>query len=788
MTTFKELSKEDLMIKVPNMPNFQTTEDIQPYINIIGQKKAVESIDLGLEMDNKYYNIYISGHSSTGKTSYIVRKIEEYAKNLEEPKDWCYVNNFKDEKRPITLELPTETGNKFKLAMDGFVKKLQNQAPAVFSDKSYEKEKNTIINKYQKQIINTTNDLNLKAKELNFLVKQGQQQEFIFIPLDGEKEMEAAVYEALSAEEKDSINERLNDLKLISFEINKEIIEINKKLNEEMDSLDEKLTENIIGDDLAKILKDFGESKQLEKYLYDMKIHIIENIGYFVDSEQEENSAEAKLVEEFFKKFYVNIVVSNLKGSGAPVIYEDFPDYNNIFGKIEFDNIKGNLVTNFSKIRAGSIHKANGGFLIMNAQKLFSNAQCWEPLKQAIMKEKINIEFVSNNVVMVPISSLKPEGIPLKIKVILVGSNYVYSALQANDPEFSKLFKIKAEFDYQIENDQENIMHILGFYSEYIRKNKICPISRDGMEEILRYSSKQVNHQKYFTAQMSTMLQIIDMSCVYTRKTGKKIIEREDIKKAITKYHQMHDLYRQKTLDMYRNKIYIVDLSGFQVGQINGLSVMDYGDAVVGKQHRITVATYAGRAGIVNIERETDMSGNIHSKGVMILSGFIGELVGQELPISFNASIVFEQLYSGIEGDSASAAELLALISSLSRIPINQSMAITGSVNQKGEIQPIGGVNAKIEGYFDICSIDGLNGSHGVVIPNSNINDLVLDDKVVDAVEKGLFHIYAVETIEQCMEIMFKPHFKLDSKGTMQTVKEKMILKLEKYNKILSRK
>jgi lon-related putative ATP-dependent protease len=785
MTTFKKLSKDDLMINIPNMPDFQNTDDIEPYINIIGQKKAVESIDLGLEMDNKYYNIYISGHSSTGKTSYIVRKIEDYARNLEEPKDWCYVNNFKDEKKPLALELPTESANKFKSAIESFVKKVQHEAPAIFSDKSYEKEKNTIFNKYQKEIINVTEDLNSKAKELNFSVKQGQQQEFMFIPLDGEKEMEASVYEALSAEEKNTINEKLNDLKLISFEINKEILEINKKLNEEIDSLDEKLTENIIGDDLEKLVQDFGESQQLQKYLYDMKTYIIENIGYFVDAEHEENSAEAKLVEEFLKKFYVNIIVTNIQGSGAPVIYEDFPDYNNIFGKIEFDNVKGNLITNFSKIRSGSIHKANGGFLIMNAQKLFSNAQCWEPLKQAIMKEKINIEFVSNNVVMVPISSLKPEGIPLKIKVILVGSNYVYSALKANDPEFSKLFKIKAEFDYQIENDKENIIHILGFYSEYIRKNNICPISKDGMEEILRYSSKQVNNQKYFTAQMSTMLQIIDMSCVYTRKIGKKVIEREDIKKAITKYHEMHDLYRQKTLDMYRNNIYIVDLSGFQVGQINGLSVMDYGDSVVGKQHRITVATYAGRKGIVNIEREADMSGNIHSKGVMILSGFIGELVGQDLPISFNASIVFEQLYSGIEGDSASAAELLALISSLSGVPINQSMAITGSVNQKGEIQPIGGVNAKIEGYFDICAINGLNESHGVVIPSSNINDLVLDDRVVDAVEKGLFHIYAVETIEQCIEIMFQSHFKLEPRGTLETVKQKMISKLEKYNKIL---
>ncbi|GAA0179173.1 ATP-binding protein [Clostridium sediminicola] len=785
MTKYNKLKKEDLMLNIHGMPDFRTTEDISPYTNIIGQKTAIESIDLGLEMDNKYYNIFISGHSGTGKTSYIVRKIEEYAKNQKASNDWCYVFNFKDEKKPVAISLPTHKAYKFKNSITNFIKKIKDEAPVIFSDKSYEKEKNLILSKYQKEIIHITDNLYSKAKELNFAVKQGQEQEFIFIPLDNEKEMEATVYENLSGIEKTNINEKLNDLKLISFEVNKEILEINKKLNDELDMLDEKLIENIIGDTLNNILKDFQGGDEIKEYLDLMKKDIIQNIGYFIGEEQSDSGVETKLIEEYFKKFHVNVMISNDENNGAPVIYEDSPEYNNLFGKIEFDNIKGNLSTNFTKIRPGSIHRANGGYLIINAQKLFQNAQCWEYLKRAIMKEKINVEFISNNVTMVPIASIKPEGIPLKIKVILVGSNYVYSMLQSNDYEFNKLFKIKAEFDYQIKNEEKNIISILGFFSNYVNKYNIYPISKDGMEEILIYSSRQVSNQNYFTAQMSKMLQIIDMSSVYAKKSGKKIIDRDDIKNAITKYNQMHDLYRQKTLDMYRNNLYIVDLKGLSVGQINGLSVIDYGDSIVGKQHRITVATYAGKKGIINIERETSMSGSIHSKGIMILSGFIGEFVGQDVPIAFNASIVFEQLYSGIEGDSASAAELLALISSLSNIPIKQSMAITGSVNQRGEIQPIGGVNAKIEGYFDICDIGGLDGTHGVVIPQSNINDLVLEDRVVEAVDKGLFHIYTVKTIEDCIDILFDASFKVHNKDTMEIIKERIILKLQKYNKIL---
>lgn len=785
MTNYKKLKKEDLVLSIMGMPDFKTTADIKPCKNIIGQKKAIESIELGLEMDNKYYNIFITGHSGTGKTSYIVKKIEDYAKNEKSPVDWCYVFNFKDEKRPIAISLPTNSAYKFKESISNFIEKIKEEAPVIFSDKSYEKEKNLLLSKYQKEIIHITDDLYSKAKDLNFAVKQGQQQEFVFIPLENEKEMESEKYENLTEAEKNSINEKLNDLKLISFEVNKQIVDINKMLNDEMDTIDEKLTENIMGDILEKILIEFKGGEEIKAYLLLMKESIIKNIGYFIGDEQGEDQKETKLIEEYFKKFHVNVMISNSKEIGAPVVYEDSPEYNNLFGKMEFDNVNGNLVTGFTKIRPGSIHKANGGYLIINAQKLFQNEKCWEPLKRAIMQQKINIEFISNNQVMVPISSLKPDSIPLKVKVILVGSNYVYSALQANDYEFNKLFKIKAEFDYQIKNEEENIMSILGFYSNYVNENNISPISKDGMEEILRYSSRQVSNKDYFTAQMSKMLQIIDMSSVYTKKSGKEIIDREDIKKAISKYHQMHDLYKQKTLDMYRNKLYIVNLKGISVGQINGLSVMDYGDSVIGKQHRITVATYAGRDGIVNIERETSMSGSIHSKGIMILSGFIGEFIGQELHMSFNASIVFEQLYSGIEGDSASAAELLALISSLSDVPIKQSMAITGSINQRGEIQPIGGVNEKIEGFFDICSIDGLDGTHGVVIPHSNANDLVLDDRVVEAVDKGLFHIYTVKTIKECIDILCDSSFKVHNKDTMESIKGKIISKLQKYNKIL---
>ncbi|WML34786.1 AAA family ATPase [Clostridium sp. OS1-26] len=549
-----------------------------------------------------------------------------------------------------------------------------------------------------------------------------------------------------------------------------------------MKNLDYKIAETIISPKIEELINNYGFSKKVVQYLHSLKKDITEKISYFFDDDDDKKAKNIKLA--LLRRYEVNVLVSNNENAGAPVVFADSSLQSHIFGNIEYENKMGNLITDFALIRPGYLHKANGGYIIIKAEQLLAQPSSWELLKKCIKLENISINNSKYNIDTLPISTLNPEEIPLKVKIIMVGSQYIYSLLLQRDLEFEKIFKVKAEFDSEIEKDRDNTANIIGLIKCYANKNNIKHISREAIIKLLQFSSRLAENKNYFSASMSNMFKIVDIANYYAKEDGCDIVGAKHILKALKEQESMHGLVRKKILDMYRKKKYIVDLRGTKVGQINGLSVVNYGDCTIGQQHRITVSTFAGRSGIINIEREADMSGSIHNKGVMILAGFVGELVGRDIPISFNANVVFEQLYSGIEGDSASAAELLALLSSLSETPIKQSMAITGSVNQKGEIQPIGGVNDKIEGFFDICSLYGLDGTHGVIIPNTNMDDLVLKEEVIDAVDKGKFHIYAAKYISDCIEIMFDDE-NMGKKGVLEYVKEKMMKRLVQYNNIL---
>lgn len=782
-----EIKSKELRFDTCNIPEFGTTEDIEPYDRVIGQNRAVASIDLGLKMDSKEYNIFISGKSGTGKTGYIVRKIEEYAKKMSAPDDWCYVYNFDEPNAPIALSLKTGTGNKFKEAVAEFIKYLLKEVPAHFNSQNYESEKNVIIDKYEKKLMSLNKQLTMKAKNNNFSLKQTPTGEFAFIPMANDKEMTQDEYMELNEEEKDRIDSAVSSLRLWSVGIANESREVTKNMDEELKQLDDKIAESIIDDRINGLKDTYGFNEDIIRYIEALKKDIIENIEYFNQSDDEkDDKKDAVINAEILKRYEVNVIISNSSGEGAPVIFADSTQPGQLFGNIEFENKMGNLITDFTLIRAGYLHQANGGFLIIKANELLNYPKSWETLKRCINLEMIFMDTSKYNTDILPISTLKPKNIPLKTKVILLGSNEIYSALLQYDMDFEKLFKIKAEFDYEIESNEKNITNLIGFIRNYIDKTDIRHITRAGIVKLIKFSSRMVENGNYFSASMSKLLKIVDISNYYAKQDNSELIEEKHVKAALEEDEAMHGLIRKKVLDMYKSKKYVVELKGSKVGQINGLSVITYGDFTLGQQHKITVSTYAGRKGIINIEREANMSGNIHSKGIMILSGYVGSLIGQETLSSFNASIVFEQLYSGIEGDSASAAELIALLSSLADAPIKQSLAITGSVNQKGEIQPIGGVNDKIEGYFDICSIFGLDGSHGVIIPYTNLDDLVLKDKVIDAVEKGLFHIYTAENIEDCLEILCDDEFKNTADGhVMEKIKNCISAKLKKYNYIL---
>ncbi|WP_139903665.1 Lon protease family protein [Clostridium thermarum] len=784
MSNFIEIKAEDLRLDISNIPQFESTEEIEPYDKVIGQKRAAESIDLGLNMESKEYNIYISGKTGTGKTGYIVRKIEEHANSMPTPEDWCYVFNFDNPNNPIAISLKPGTALKFKEDMQAFIKFVEKEVPVYFNSENYDNEKNSIVDKYEKMMVALTKELNSKAKKYGFSVKQASTGEFIFIPLKEDKEMTTEDYDELKEEEKEVLEESVTILRNASFDIIKQTRALNKKMEEELKELDDRISESIISGRLEELLAEYGINEKAIKFLTALKNDIIQNIAHFIEDEDHPKNPEAEKL--FLRRYAVNVIVSNETTKGAPVIFADSAQPGLLFGNIEYENKLGNLVTDFTLIKSGYLHKANGGFLIIKAQQLLSYWQSWETLKRCINLQAVSIENSKYNIEVLPISTLNPQEIPLKVKIILLGSNLIYSLLLQHDLDFEKLFKIKAEFDSEIEGDEENTHNLIGFFSNYVTNNKLPHISRAGVIKLLQYSSRLVENRRRYSASMSKVLKIVDMASYFAKVDKSPLIQEAHIKKALDENEQMHGLIRKKVLDMYSSKKYVVELKGVREGQINGLSVANYGDCVIGQQHKITVSTYAGRDGIINIEREAEMSGSIHNKGVLILSGYMGQLVGQHIPISFNASIVFEQLYSGIEGDSASAAELIALLSSLSEVPIKQSLAITGSVNQRGEIQPIGGVNDKIEGYFDICSLFGLDGSHGVIIPISNLDELILKDRVVEAVEKGLFHIYAVRTVEDCLQILLPEEFTEKwENNIMEGIKEKIMSKLRAYNEVL---
>ncbi|MDF2674802.1 MAG: peptidase, partial [Clostridiales bacterium] len=733
MLDYIRLNRKDIELDFDFIPMFDNSSEISPYKDIIGQTRAVDALDLGLIMNKKGYNIYVSGQSGTGKRSYLINKIIEYARKWPSPADWCYVHNFLDGNKPIAISLKSGSAYEFKEDMEDFINELFERVPKSFTMEDYEKQRNSIMERYQKDILHLADKLHEESKLMSFSVKSTNEG-FAFVPLKEEKEMSEKEYNELNEMEREAINTKVSQLKLVALDVLRQTKMFKRYMAEELKELDDTTALEITSERIENLKDKYGYNEKIIEYLDVIKNDIIDNIDAFMDYENQED----KYDENFFKRYFINVLVSNRDVEGLPVVFEDIPEYHNILGIVEYENKLGTLVTDFTMIQPGSLHKANGGYIIIDALQLLSSYQGWNALKRSLKSESIFIENLKNQFDIIPLATLKPEEIPLNLKVILIGNPYIYYLLYNMDEDFKELFKIKSEFDEEIKNINGVGIKVIGFISHYCNENKILPITRAGIIQLLKYSCRITENRKYYSASMNRIINIIEQAETIAKLRGMELIDEQSIKETIYGIEKRHGLYKDKILNMYRDGMYILELKNSKIGQINGLSVIDLGDVRVGKQNRITVTTFAGRDGVINIERETNMSGNIHSKGILILSGYMGEIFGQNSLLSFNASICFEQLYGDVDGDSASAAELIALMSSLGDVPINQGIAVTGSVNQKGEIQPVGGLNEKIEGYFDICSLYGLDGNQGVIIPYTNIDNLVLNDEVIYAVDKGL--------------------------------------------------
>lgn len=775
-----------------NKFSFKTTDDIEPFKGIIGQERAVKAFEFGLNVKMKGYNIYVSGPSGSGKTTYAKLSAKEKAKNEAVPYDWCYVYNFDDPRSPLSLRFEPGIGRQFRDDMNELVSFFKTELTKAFTSEDYDKEKSDLSRTYDDKRDELIKKLDSVASENSFALKTSNSG-IIFQPIIDNVLITEENYDSLDEDVKNGINERLESMQDVVNSIMRDIKNIDKEYRQKMDDLDYKIGMFAIGHYVSALQEKYKYSERVIKYLESVQEDVLENIDQFSEQEQDEEDPVAALLpklggtknDDATLKYRVNLIVDNSKTEGAPVIVDYNPTYYNLVGEVEYDNEYGNLTTDFMKIKPGLMHRANGGYLIIQAQDLLSNVQAWEALRRIIKTKEITIENLRDQVGAIAVTTLKPEPIPSDVKVILVGGAYYYELLRGYDEDFSKLFKIRADFDYEMDRNDENIFKIAGFISKFCENEKTLPFDSSAVASVIEYSSRSVESQKKLSTRFNLIAEILAESATWAQLDNAEIVTAEYVKKAEEEKAYRLSMYQEKMNELLDNNTIMIATDGYCVGKINGLAVLDMGDYSFGSPTRITATTYMGKSGIVNIEKEAEMSGPTHNKGVQIITGYLGRMYAQKMPLSLSCRIAFEQNYNGIDGDSASSTELYCILSSLSEIPVNQSLAVTGSVNQCGEIQAIGGVTHKIEGYFDLCSRRGLTGKQGVVIPESNVNDLVLKDDVIEAVKNGMFHIYSISTIDEGIELLLGTEAGvMDENGDYppESVHGKVMAKLKKFN------
>jgi lon-related putative ATP-dependent protease len=754
----------------------ETSKDVSLLEGVIGQDRAVKSMEFGLSMEAPGYNIFILGPQGTGKTTYSQTVVAKAASKRAVPDDWCYINNFSEWDKPLAISLPAGQGKVFQKDMEKLITNLVVYIPKAFEGSNFQQQKDDIIQKTNKQMSEILRDIDKIAKNAGFAIQQAANR-VLLIPMVEGRQMTQEEFGSLTEEEREKIDEKRNktakeidekirDGQMVQRLAEEKAVEIQKQAALEaaapfIGQLKEKYKDfGQIVDYLDKVLKDVAENhgifSSVRHSLDENIITKLQDDAGFLDGEEKsifEKAASARDSKDPFTRYKVNLFINNESTKGAPVITESSPYYYNLFGKIEYKSHMMTTMTDFTMIKPGAIHKANGGYLILQAKDLLMDPFAWGTLKKALKYKEAVVENIGEQSRYVPTVTLKPQPIPLNIKVILIGSYYFYQFLAA-DEDFRKLFKVIVDFDVEMDRTQENIRHYVAFIASICESENLKHFNCEALARVVEYGSRLADSQKKLSTRFNIVSEIVYEASALAGADNSEYVEGRHVQQAIKNKKYRSNRIEEKMQEQIVNKKVLIDTEGAVVGQVNGLSVMGVSGYAFGLPSRITARTYAGREGIINIERETDMSGNIHSKGVLTLNGYLGGKFAQEKPLGLTAQVTFEQLYGGVEGDSASSAELYAILSSLSDVPIKQNLAVTGSVNQMGEIQPIGGVNEKIEGFFDICSLNGLTGDQGVIIPVSNIDNLMLKDEVIEAVKNNLFHIYAVTKIEEGIELL----------------------------------
>ena len=778
----------------PNLFKFETTKELVDTTDLIyGQERGMKALEFGVDIDVKGYNLYLEGPTGVGKTMYTKKFLTQKALKDKTPNDWCYIYNFENPNEPVAVSFPAGQGKVFKETMENFVKDVRRDIKKTFNNDDFEKEKQIIKQEFEEKRELLLEKLNKRTMVQGFQVKSTANGVYMMPVLDG-KPLAEDEFDNLDENIKREFEERSNLVQEQIFQALAEIKAIERDAEKKIDEWQSNIALMTINVHINSIKANYKRNKKIGTYLDGIKKDILKNISCFLapesDSKEQQNQNMAHIqkpeLKEPWLNYRVNLLVDNSKLEGAPVIMDTNYQYNNIFGGLEYENQYGALKTDFTMIKPGLLHQANGGYIVFQAKDLLTNPNCYEALKKALKIKKLSIENSVEQRSGMLLVSIKPEPIPLDLKVLLIGNSNIYHTLLEIDEDFRKLFKIKVEFEEDAPKTVENIERLSKFVRSFCAQESLLDLDKEAMAKIVEYTSKLAGDKEKLSTQFSEIGEIVGEASQWAKADKAKIITKEHVQKALNERIERIKKYDTRYLQMIKEEALLIDTQGSKVGQINGLTVVTIGDYSFGKPARITANTYMGKLGIVNIEREVEMSGSSHSKGVLILTGYLGEQFAQEIPLSLTASVCFEQLYGGVDGDSASSTEAYAILSSLSGIPINQSIAVTGSVNQKGEIQPIGGVNEKIEGFYQICKMRGLTGEHGVIIPKQNVRNLHLSDEIIDSVRKGKFHIYSVSTIDEGIEILTGvPAGKKDKNGKfpLGTINYLAYEKLKKYAK-----
>jgi len=750
---FKELKPEQLYRPAPvKQLKFKTTKDLDVLTGVIEQDRAMRALDLGIHIDKLNYNIFVAGTSGTGKTTLVKTSLSKLAPTRETPCDWVCVHNFKEPSQPRTIKMAAGTATGFKRELTDIVAELREQIPKVFHSKEHQEKVQSILNESLDAENQCFVELNQFANTIGFTIKSTKTG-IVTIPMLGEKVISNKDYAHLTEEERKEIEERRKALDPVISAFLQRTREIEVETHRMIQEIQRDLGDAVASTPFEALKENYEGNERLRAYLTEIFNDILDNLPKFLPDESDPEQAR-EAMKRPMTEYAVNVLVDNSNTEGAPVVFEHRPTFSNLFGKIERRLENGVYLTDFTMVRAGSLMQSSGGYLILNVLDLFQEPGVWGHLKSCLRHREVSAEDPGFLSPFLPTTGLKPEPMPVHTKIILLGSNWAYYVLHRSDEDFRKIFQVIADFDDEIDRTRQTCREYAQFVATTCKNDKLLPVTKDGVGALIEEGSRLVDSKNRLTLRFNDVANLVIEANFHAQQIKARTITRKHVDAAIKEREHRNSLVADKLMREIDEGRQLIDVSGEEVGQINGLAVYSTGAYRFGKPCRITANTFAGKSGIINIEREAKLSGRIHDKGMYIINGYMGDTYAQDAPLSLSMTVCFEQSYGGIDGDSASSTELYAILSSLSDVPIKQGIAVTGSVNQKGLIQPIGGVNEKVEGHFQVCANDGLTGTQGVMIPHQNVSNLMLRADVREAVAHGMFHIWPIKTIDEGITLL----------------------------------